>query len=73
METDAMKKKSMEDDCAKGAMSSDAMSGDAMKAAFAKVFYRFVVLIPGDPWVRSEYMKERFSDSWAYASQAQPR
>ena len=31
-----------------------------MKAAFAKVFYRYVVLIPGDPWARSEEMKERF-------------
>jgi pentapeptide MXKDX repeat protein len=32
METDAMKKKTMEDDCNKAAMSSDAASGDAMKA-----------------------------------------
>jgi hypothetical protein len=31
-----------------------------MKAAFVKVFSRFVVLIPGDPWARSEEMKERF-------------
>jgi hypothetical protein len=38
METDAMKKKSMEDECAKSAksaMSGDAMSGDAMKAGDA--------------------------------------
>jgi len=31
-----------------------------MKAAFAKVFYRFVVLLPGDPWAYSDEMKERF-------------
>ena len=42
------------------AAEAERLTDDAMKAAFAKVFYRFVVLIPGDPWVRSEYMKERF-------------
>jgi predicted nucleotidyltransferase component of viral defense system len=39
---------------------AERLTDDAMKAAFAKVFYRFVVLIPGDPWVRSDEMKERF-------------
>jgi predicted nucleotidyltransferase component of viral defense system len=37
------------------------LTDDAMKAAFAKVFSEFVVLIPGDPWVRTEEMKERFA------------
>jgi predicted nucleotidyltransferase component of viral defense system len=32
----------------------------AMKAAFVKVFSRFVILLPGDQWARSEEMKERF-------------
>lgn len=32
----------------------------AMKAAFVNVFSRLVVLVPGDPWARSEEMKERF-------------
>jgi predicted nucleotidyltransferase component of viral defense system len=36
------------------------LTNDAMKAAFAEVYYRYVVLIPGEPWVRSEEMKERF-------------
>ena len=39
------------------------LTDDAMKAAFAKVFYRYVTLIPGDPWVRSDEMKERFGFS----------
>jgi predicted nucleotidyltransferase component of viral defense system len=42
------------------AAEAERLTDDAMKAAFAKVFYRYVVLIPGDPWVRSEEMKERF-------------
>lgn len=33
---------------------------EMMKAAFAKVFSRFVVLIPRDPWLRSDEMTERF-------------
>lgn len=36
------------------------LTDDATKVAFAKVFYRYVVLIPGDPWIRSGEMKERF-------------
>jgi predicted nucleotidyltransferase component of viral defense system len=36
------------------------LTEDAMKAAFAKVYFRYVALIPGDPWVRSDEMKERF-------------
>jgi hypothetical protein len=36
------------------------LTDDAMKAAFVKVFSRLVVLISGDPWVRSQEMKERF-------------
>jgi hypothetical protein len=31
-----------------------------MKAAFVKVFSRFVILMPGDQWAQSEEMKERF-------------
>jgi predicted nucleotidyltransferase component of viral defense system len=37
------------------------LTDDAMKGAFAKIFTRFIVLIPGDPWVRSDEMKERFA------------
>jgi hypothetical protein len=36
------------------------LTDGAMNAAFGKVFSRYVVRIPGDPWVRSEEMKERF-------------
>jgi predicted nucleotidyltransferase component of viral defense system len=36
------------------------LTDGAMKAAFVKVFSRFVILLPGDPWARSEEMKERF-------------
>jgi predicted nucleotidyltransferase component of viral defense system len=36
------------------------LTDDAIKAAFVRVFYRFVGLIPGDPWVHSDEMKERF-------------
>ena len=42
------------------AAEAERLTDDAMKAAFAKVFYRFVVLLTGDPWVRSDEMKERF-------------
>lgn len=42
------------------AAEAERLTDDAMKAAFAKVFSRFVTLIPGDPWARSEEMKERF-------------
>jgi predicted nucleotidyltransferase component of viral defense system len=36
------------------------LTDDAMRNAFSKVFSQFVMLIPGDPWVRSDEMKERF-------------
>jgi hypothetical protein len=36
------------------------LTEDAIKAVFAKVFTRFVALLPGDPWVHSDEMKERF-------------
>jgi Nucleotidyl transferase AbiEii toxin, Type IV TA system len=39
---------------------AERLTGDAMEAAFGKVFNRLVVLLPGEPWVRSEEMKERF-------------
>lgn len=42
------------------AAEAERLTDDAMRAAFAKVFYRFVVLLPGDPWVHSDEMKERF-------------
>jgi len=36
------------------------LTDGAMKTAFVKVFSRFVILLPGDRWARSEEMKERF-------------
>jgi len=36
------------------------LTDGAMKTAFVKVFSRFVILLPGDQWARSEEMKERF-------------
>jgi hypothetical protein len=42
------------------AAEAELLTEDAIKAAFAKVFTRFVVLLPGDPWVHSDEMKERF-------------
>src|ERR1700689_117234 len=36
------------------------LTDGAMKAAFVKVFSRFVTLLPGDQWARSEEMRERF-------------
>ena len=36
------------------------LTDNATKAAFAKVLHRFVMLLPGDPWVRTDEMKERF-------------
>jgi hypothetical protein len=42
------------------AAEAERLNDDVIKAAFGKVFSRFVVLIPGDPWVRSDEMKERF-------------
>jgi hypothetical protein len=38
------------------------LTDGAMKAAFVafvKVFSRFIILLPGDQWARSEEMKER--------------
>jgi predicted nucleotidyltransferase component of viral defense system len=32
----------------------------AAKRAFQKIFSRFIVQMPGDPWARTEEMKERF-------------
>jgi hypothetical protein len=43
------------------ATEAERLTADAMKAAFANVYSRFVVLMPGDPWVRSEEMKERYA------------
>jgi len=36
------------------------LTDDAINAAFASVFTRFIELIPGDSWVHSDEMKERF-------------
>ena len=36
------------------------LTEDAMKAAFAEVFQRFVVPLPGDAWARTKEMKERY-------------
>jgi hypothetical protein len=43
------------------AAEAERLTNDAMDTTFTKVFSRFVVLIPGDPWVRSDEMKERFA------------
>ena len=42
------------------AAEAERLTEEAIKAAFAKVFTRFVALLPGDPWVHSDEMKERF-------------
>jgi predicted nucleotidyltransferase component of viral defense system len=42
------------------AAETERLTDEAMKAAFTEVFSRFVTLIPGDTWARSEEMKERF-------------
>jgi hypothetical protein len=42
------------------AAEAERLTGDAINAAFAKVFHRFVTWLPGDPWVRSDEMKERY-------------
>jgi predicted nucleotidyltransferase component of viral defense system len=42
------------------AAQAEGLTHETMKAAFSKVFSRFVVLLPGAPWARSEDMKERF-------------
>jgi len=36
------------------------LTEEAMKAAFEKVFTRFIVILPGAAWARSEEMKKRF-------------
>jgi predicted nucleotidyltransferase component of viral defense system len=41
------------------AVEADRLSNEAMLLAFAKVYMRFVTLIPGAPWAQSEVMKER--------------
>jgi predicted nucleotidyltransferase component of viral defense system len=46
------------------ASEAERLTHDATKAAFASVFTQFVVLIPGDPWVHSDEMKERFAVVW---------
>jgi predicted nucleotidyltransferase component of viral defense system len=45
------------------AAEAERLTGDAIKAAFSKVFRRFVARLPGDPWVRSDEMRERFGVS----------
>jgi predicted nucleotidyltransferase component of viral defense system len=37
------------------------LTADAIHAAFTRVFHRFVALLPGDPWVHTEEMKQRFA------------
>ena len=36
------------------------LNDETLKTAFTKIFSRFIVLIPGGPWQRSDEMKERF-------------
>jgi len=42
------------------AAQAEGLTQETVKAAFSKVFSEFVVLLPGEPWARSEEMKERF-------------
>ncbi len=42
------------------AAQAEGLTNETMMAAFSKVFSEFVVLLPGEPWARSEEMKERF-------------
>jgi hypothetical protein len=42
------------------AAQAEGLTHETMKAGFSKVFSQFVVLLPGEPWARSEDMKERF-------------
>jgi predicted nucleotidyltransferase component of viral defense system len=40
---------------------AERLTAEAIRAAFTSVFHRFVVLLPGDPWVHTDEMKERFA------------
>jgi predicted nucleotidyltransferase component of viral defense system len=42
------------------AAQAERLTEDVMKTEFNKVFFGLIVLLPGDPWVRTEGMKERF-------------
>jgi hypothetical protein len=42
------------------AAQAERLTEDVMKAEFSRVFFGLIVLLPGDPWVRTEDMKERF-------------
>ncbi|MBT9587914.1 hypothetical protein IV102_31555 [bacterium] len=39
---------------------AEQLTDDAIKTAFAEVFHRLVVRLPGDPWALTEAMKERY-------------
>jgi hypothetical protein len=43
------------------AAEAERLTGAATKAAFTSVFCRLVALLPGDPWVHTDEMKERFA------------
>jgi len=43
------------------AAEAERLTAEAIKVAFAHVFHRFVALLPGDPWVHTDEMKERFA------------
>ena len=36
------------------------LTDEVMRKSFVRVFSRYIALIEGDPWVRSEEMKARF-------------
>jgi predicted nucleotidyltransferase component of viral defense system len=42
------------------AAEAERLTADAIKAAFTRVFTRFIALLPGDAWAYSHEMKERF-------------
>lgn len=42
------------------AQEAQRMTEEAAKAAFSKVFFGYIVLLPGEAWAESDKMKERF-------------
>lgn len=45
------------------AQEAQRMTEEAAKKAFSKVFFGYVVLLPGEAWAESDKMKERFGIS----------
>jgi hypothetical protein len=42
------------------AQEAQRMTEEVAKAAFSKVFFGFIVLLPGEAWAQSDKMKGRF-------------